>query len=186
MRTLFALFVSGLLWQGMVRAVELPLNGNPVAVTLSGQSEAVVKALNPTVHLNLGGSEDGSDLPLNLPAVSLSLVQPAAVAAAPATGASPAADWVNTGSVQALTLDARPKARMLSNLGTALPVSIPANSGTPDSLVYAVLGLLLVAMAWACSGWTSRRPSRQVLDTRGERRSKRRERVRMVPLNVNR
>ena len=91
--------------------------------------------------------------------------------------------WVNSGAVQTLRLDEQQSPVPRLAVAEGLPLGVSNGPGVSNSMVYAGLGVLLLAMVWACSGQLNRR---SVLPTfiRYERVSHRQARVRMLPLDM--
>ena len=128
----------------------------------------------PAAELSLGGSGFASPL-LDTSASDApsAVVQPALPAVLPSA-------WMSGGPVQTLTLDDPKPAPAQAEM--ELP-TLAANSGVPNSMVYTVLGAMLLALAWACAGSLSRRQLTP-LHMETDRRSSRSQRVRMLPLDV--
>ena len=105
-------------------------------------------------------------------------------ASATAPVATPSGGWLNPGAVPTSRLDARPWSAPTLAVAGELPTAASNNPGVSNSTIYAGLGVLLLALAWACSGQL-RRGDPLPDASRYERVSHRRTvRVRMLPLDM--
>ena len=180
MKLLLVAVACGLTLQTPVRAGELSLNGSPAAsLGLPGVPGA--QGGEPADLPGRSGEEARVPFLLDGPSV-------ASVDAVHA-GENPAGTFGGAGGavMPDLPLNGVPPLRPTNLLATALPMTAPVDPGVSDSMMYAGLLLLSVAMLWACAGFVSRKPGASVQAHWAEApRSKRPARVQMMPLKGSR
>ncbi len=187
MKRLLACIALILCLHPTIRADGLSSNGGASSPSVvSGGNDAAAFPIGEKIHLDFDRHEE-NDLPLGelLPVPSVSIAPGLSTTHVSPSTAATTQEWISSSALKTLTLDPSRSAPGAGSFTAALPTGAARDSGVPDSVVYAGLGVLLLALAWVCAGGRHVHSERLAPEA-AQDDAQRVRRVRMMPLRVKR